>query len=130
MPVRGAIARGFWHGHVPVIGNRAGGLIAAAGALPSGTTDNVRLTILAILLRAVGLPEQYPQARFSLWLQSEGVFDNVRAAIEAGGKSFERELNNLYVSGPIARADMACDSQFAASEAEAVAQGAVSTADL
>lgn len=41
-------------------GKRAGGLIAAAGALPSGTTDNVRLTILAILLRAVGLPEQYP----------------------------------------------------------------------
>ena len=27
-------------------GRRAGGLIAAAGALPSGTTDNVRLTIL------------------------------------------------------------------------------------
>ena len=26
-------------------GKRAGGLIAAAGALPSGTTDNVRLTI-------------------------------------------------------------------------------------
>lgn len=100
-------------------GKRAGGLIAAAGALPSGTTDNVRLTILAILLRAVGLPEQYPQARFCLWLQSQGLLDNVRAAIEAGGKSFDRELNNLYVSGPIARAVMQCDKQFAASETEA-----------
>src|SRR6266568_3394938 len=48
-------------------GKRSGGLIAAAGALLSGTTDNVRLTILSILLRAVGLPEQYPQARFCLW---------------------------------------------------------------
>src|SRR5271155_4061383 len=55
-------------------GKRTGGLIAAAGALPSGTTDNVRLTILAILLRAIGLPEQYPQARFCLWLHAQGQF--------------------------------------------------------
>lgn len=100
-------------------GRRAGGLIAAAGALPSGTTDNVRLTILAVLLRAVGLPEQYPQARFCLWLHSQGQFDKVKAAIEAAGRSFERELNNLYVSGPIARAVMDGDAGFAASEAEA-----------
>src|ERR1700690_3719216 len=38
-------------------GRRAGGLLAAAGSLPSGTTDQVRLTILGILLRAVDLPE-------------------------------------------------------------------------
>jgi hypothetical protein len=43
----------------------------------------------------------------------------VKAAIEAGGKSFERELNNLYVSGPIARAVIAADKNFASSEAEA-----------
>lgn len=100
-------------------GRRAGGLIAAAGALPSGTTDNVRLTILAILLRAVGLPEQYPQARFCLWLHSQGQFDQVKAAVEAAGRSFDRELNNLYVSGPIARAVMAGDANFATNEAEA-----------
>ena len=100
-------------------GKRAGGLIAAAGALPSGTMDNVRLTILAILLRAVGLPEQYPQARFCLWLHSQGLFEKVKASVEAAGKSFERELNNLYVSGPIARAVMSADGKFATSEAEA-----------
>ncbi len=100
-------------------GKRAGGLIAAAGALPSGTTDNVRLTILSILLRAVGLPEQFPQARFCLWLHSQSQFDKVKAAVEASGKVFDRELNNLYVSGPIARAVMASDTNFAVSEAEA-----------
>lgn len=100
-------------------GKRSGGLIAAAGALLSGTTDNVRLTILSILLRAVGLPEQYPQARFCLWLHSQGQFDKVKAAVEGSGKTFERELNNLYVSGLIARAVMASDANFAASEAEA-----------
>lgn len=100
-------------------GKRAGGLIAAAGALPSGTTDNVRLTILGILLRAAGLPEQYPQACFCLWLHSLGHFDKVKAEIEAAGKSFDRELNNLYVSGPIARAVLACEPNFATNEAEA-----------
>ena len=102
-----------------VAGKRAGGLLAAAGSLPSGTTDNVRITILGILLRATGLPEQYPQAKFCLWLHSQGHFENVKSAIEATGKSFERELNNLYVSGPIARAVIDCDPAFASGEAEA-----------
>lgn len=100
-------------------GKRSGGLIAAAGTLLGGTSDNVRLTILSILLRALGLPELYPQARFCLWLHSLGQFEKVKAAVEASGKTFERELNNLYVSSPIARAVMAADTNFAAGEAEA-----------
>ena len=102
-----------------VAGKRAGGLLAAAGSLPSGTTDNVRVTILGILLRATGLPEQYPQAHFCLWLHSQGHFDALKSAIESAGKSFDRELNNLYVSGPIARAVIDCDPAFARGEAEA-----------
>jgi len=100
-------------------GRRAGGLLAAAGSLPSGTTDQVRLTILGILLRAVGLPEQYPQARFCLWLHSQGYFDKVKKSVEMAGKVFDKELNNLYVSGPIAKALLACDKSYASSEAEA-----------
>lgn len=100
-------------------GRRAGGLLAAAGSLPSGTTDQVRLTILGILLRAVGLPEQYPQARFCLWLHSQGYFEKVKKSVEAAGKIFDKELNNLYVSGPIAKALLACDKSYATNEAEA-----------
>jgi hypothetical protein len=100
-------------------GRRAGGLLAAAGSLPSGSTDQVRLTILAILLRAVSLPEQYPQARFCLWLHSQGYFKKVKTSVEAAGKAFDKELNNLYVSGPIAKALLACDKNYASSEAEA-----------
>jgi hypothetical protein len=100
-------------------GKRSGGLVAAAGTLLGGTSDNVRLTILSILLRALGLPELYPQARFCLWLHSLGQFEKVKAAVEASGKTFERELNNLYVSSPIARAVIAADTNFAAGEAEA-----------
>ena len=100
-------------------GRRAGGLVAAAGTLPSGTTENVRATVLGILLRATGLPAQYPPAKFCLWLHSEGHFDAVKAAVEAAGKTFERELNNLYVSGLIARAVIGCDPGFAGDEAQA-----------
>ncbi|HEX5370776.1 MAG TPA: BREX system P-loop protein BrxC, partial [Dehalococcoidia bacterium] len=100
-------------------GKRAGGLLAAAGSLPSGTTDHVRLTILSVLLRGVGLPDQYPQAQFCLWLRDQGWFDKVKGAVETAGKQWTSELNNLYVSKLIANALLACDSGFAATEAEA-----------
>ena len=63
-------------------GKRTGGLLAAAGAMPGGTTDNVRLTVLSVLLRGAGFPEQYAQARFVLWLHEREYFDQVRAAVE------------------------------------------------
>ncbi|MCE5247410.1 BREX system P-loop protein BrxC [bacterium] len=100
-------------------GRKGGGLVSAAGALPAGTTDQVRLTMLAVLLRGLGLPELYPQACFCLWLHEEGWFDRVKQAVAAAGKTFEHEINNLYVSGVIARALLALAPGFASSEAEA-----------
>lgn len=100
-------------------GKRAGGVLAAAGPLLGGTMDHVRLDILGILLRVVGLPPQYPQARFCFWLRANGYYDRVKAGVEKAGRNFERELNDLYVSGPIARAVIECDANFATSEAAA-----------
>jgi hypothetical protein len=100
-------------------GRRSGGLVAAAGSLPSGSTENVRLTVLGVLLRGVGLPELYPQAQFCLWLRDQGYFEKVKAYVEAEGKDWIKELNNLYVSGPIARAVLKSDPKFAPDEMEA-----------
>ena len=100
-------------------GKRGGGLLAAAGALPGGTTDNVRLTVLSVLLRGAEFPESYAQARFVLWLHERGFLDRVRDAVEKAGKEWSAELNNLYVSGFIAKALLACDPNFAANEADA-----------
>ncbi len=102
-----------------VAGKRSGGLLAAAGTLPAGTTENVRLSVLSILLRACGLPTQYPQAQFHLWLEERGILGKVKGEVEAAGKSWMRELNNLYVSPLIARALRAADQDFATSEAAA-----------
>lgn len=100
-------------------GKRSGGLFAAAGSLPSGNTDHVRLNVLSIVYRAAGLPAQYPQAKFCLWLARKGWLDPVRHAVEAEGRDWQSELNDLYVSGRISRALLSCDSSFSTNEGEA-----------
>ena len=88
--------------------------VAAAGSLLGGNVGHVRLSVLSILLRSRGLPEQYPQARFCFWLRGEGLLDRVRTSVEARGRTWERELNNLYVSPVIAKAVMEASSGLAA----------------
>ena len=93
---------------------RAGRLpVAAAGTLLGGSVDHVRHSVLQILLRAGGWPTQYPQARFCFWLREQGLLAGVRGAVEAAGKVWLHELNNLYVSPVIAEALIAADRSFA-----------------
>ena len=81
---------------------RAGGMHAAFGALPSGSAESTRLTILGILLRSCGLPDQYRLAKFCLYLKNNGFYDAVKKQVETAGKDFMRELENLTVS-PVLR---------------------------
>ena len=121
----GTTARGLVRGGLPdevqaqlreldTHAHRAGPLpAAAAGPLLGGSVDHVRHAVLSILLRARGWPAQYPQARFCFWLREQRLLDGVRAAVEAAGKDWLRELNNLYVSPVIANALIAADESFA-----------------
>jgi hypothetical protein len=93
--------------------------IAAAGTLPSGSGNHVRLTVLSIIFRACGLPEQYPQAQFCLWLRDQGYLEQVRSAIERAGKNWIQELNSMYVSPLIAQAVLDCDPNFSTDERQA-----------
>ena len=122
----GATARGLVSGGLPddvlaqlreldTHAQRAGQApAAAAGTMLGGSVDQVRHTVLSILLRARGWPAQYPQARFCFWLREQGRLEAVRATVEAAGKDWLRELNNLYVSPVIAGALIAADPTFAA----------------
>ena len=101
---------------VSTIGRRGHGLHAAAGTLGSGAGDSIRLALLGIVFKSVGLPEGFPQARFCLWLRKNGFHDGVHAALKAEGRSFRRELNDLYASPLIAKALLAVDPSFADSE--------------
>lgn len=92
------------------VATRYGGLHAASGTLGSGANNNVRLALLNIVFKSAGLPEQYHQARFVLWLNKKGIFEQVKALVEAAGDIWEEELEDLYVSRSIAGALLETDS--------------------
>ena len=127
-PEDGASARGLAHlpndagellREVSTLGRRGHGLHAAAGTLGAGAGGSVRLALLGIVFKSAGLPESFPLARFCLWLRKNGLYEGVRAEVEANGRDFGKELGALYVSPLIARALLAADPGFAASEQEA-----------
>lgn len=98
-------------------GRRAGGMHAAFGALPSGSAESTRLTILGIILRSRGLPEKYGLAKFCLYLKNNGFYDQVKKEVEAAGKDFMRELNNLFVSPVLRAALLKVDPQLGNADA-------------
>jgi hypothetical protein len=79
-------------------GKRHGGLHAASGTLGAGASGSVRLALLSILFKSAGLPPQYALARFVMWLKSEGIYDQVRSAVESAGHNWQEELDNFYVA--------------------------------
>ncbi len=79
-------------------GKRLGGLHAASGTLRGELGHNVRLSVLNIIFRSVGLPPKYPVARFVMWLRDNGKLDAVKSRVEKEGRDFNKELNNLWVS--------------------------------
>ncbi len=104
---------------ISTLGKRHGGPHAASGTLGAGAGDSIRLSLLGIIFRSAGLPASYPQAGFCIWLKKNGIYEQVCAEVEAAGRDFRKELNDLYVSPLIAKALMKADSTFATDEPEA-----------
>ena len=103
----GATARGIANLSQGIVDNlkelstqsiRYGGLHAASGTLGAGASGSVRLALLRIIFKSVGLPEQYPVARFVMWLRQEGIESQVRTHVEQNGFDWHEELDNLYVA--------------------------------
>ena len=101
------------------LGRRSYGLHAAAGTLGAGAGDSVWLALLGIVFKSADLPESFPQAQFCLWLRKNDIYDPVCAMVEAEGRDFRRELNDLYVSPLIVKALLTADPDFASSEKDA-----------
>ena len=100
------------------VAKRSGGLHAAAGTLGSGAGESVRLELLGIIFKSVGLPEQYASANFVMWLRHEGLEEAVRHHLEKAGRDFDLEVANLYVSDAMAKAILAARSGFAGNTGE------------
>jgi hypothetical protein len=82
-------------------GKRHGGLHAASGTLGSGVSGSVRLALLHIIFKSVGLPEQYVAARFVMWLKKEGIYETIKEHVEQQGLDWIEEVEQFYVSEPI-----------------------------
>lgn len=106
------------------LGAKLGGLHAASGTLGAGADDKVRLALLAVIFKSVGLSEQYHLARFELWLKAEGILAQVKAYIEqhAKGKEgedlWQKELRNLHVSPVMAKALLHAMPSFGSDDKE------------
>ncbi|MCY3930749.1 MAG: BREX system P-loop protein BrxC [Acidobacteria bacterium] len=94
--------------------------VAAAGTLLGGN-EQVRRTVLDIILCACGWPGRFELAEFHAWLVEEGAYEAVRGVVEAADKSWDRELNSLWVSPVIARATAEAVPSFAADGPAALA---------
>lgn len=79
-------------------GKREGGLHAASGTLGAGAEGSVRLALLQVVFKSVGLPRLFPVAKFVMWLRDEGVLDEVKSHVETNGGDWEEELDNFYVA--------------------------------
>ena len=81
-----------------VQGRRNGGLHAASGTLSSNANGSVRLALLSIVFKSVGLPSDYGKAQFVMWLRKCGIYDDVRGRVESSGCKWDEELDNFYVA--------------------------------
>jgi hypothetical protein len=104
-------------------GVQFGGLHSAGGTLKAGAGD-VRLRVLGIVFKSVGLPEKISHARFLMDLREESKLDALRARLAAAGKSLEGpggELDKLYVSKALHEAYLEAHPHFNSSDAVAKA---------
>lgn len=99
---------------------RHGGLHAASGTLGAGASGSVRLALLRIIFKSAGLPEQYPVARFVMWLRNEGIYDDVCRHIEQDGFDWNEELDNFYVAEGLHKALVHAKPQLFTSTASCV----------
>ena len=78
-------------------GRQAAGLHSAGGTMKAGV-GSVRLRVLSILLRSMGLPEKLSLARLHMDLAQDGKRDEIRECIVGAGKDPATEFTKLYTS--------------------------------
>lgn len=78
---------------------RHGGLHAVGGTLGSSSRDKtVRMALLGLFFRSVGLPEQYHIARLVMWMRKEGIYDAVQQHVAKNGGDWDEEISDPNVA--------------------------------
>ena len=92
---------------ISTLGKRHNGLHMAGGTLKAGT-GSVRLRVMGLFFKSVGLPEGYPYAKFLLHLKRDGQLETFKHAIADQGKDFDKEVGRFYSSGAVAKSYIQC----------------------
>ncbi|QZT60280.1 BREX system P-loop protein BrxC [Mycolicibacterium austroafricanum] len=92
---------------------------AAAGRLDRDQSSSVAQPLLKLILEAAGLPTQYGPARFTMWLQEDGLWESFLTALQSRGKDASEVNRNLFVSSAVRDALLEVKPGWAASPADA-----------
>jgi len=92
------------------------GKLAVAGTLRDFPTKDIRYSFIQLLLNNLGLPPQYHHFKFVYWAMGEGIYENLKALVEAVGKDFRKEVENLFVSTVLAKSVLELIPEMAENE--------------
>lgn len=94
------------------------GKLSVSGTLRDFPSADIRYSFLQLFLNALNLPPQYHHFKFVYWAKQEGIYDDLKALIEAQGKDFRKEYENMFVSSTLAKAVLQLKPEFAENEAK------------
>jgi hypothetical protein len=92
------------------------GKLSIAGTLRDFPSKDIRYSFLQILLNNLGLPQQYHHFKFVYWAKKEGIYDSLKALVEASGRDFKKEVENLFVSPVLAKSVLELMPELAENE--------------
>jgi len=94
------------------------GKLSIAGTLRDFPSKDIGYSFLQIFLNSLELPQQYHHFKFVYWAKKEGIYDDLKVLVEAAGKIFKREVENLYVSTILAKSVLQLLPELAENEAK------------
>ena len=97
---------------------KVNGKLSVSGTLKDFPSADIRYSFLQLFLNELGLPQQYHHFKFVYWAKQEGIYDDLKSLVEAQGKDFKKEYENLFVSSAIAKALLELKPEFAENEAK------------
>jgi len=97
---------------------KVNGKLSVSGTLKDFPSADIRYSFLQLFLNELGLPQQYHHFKFVYWAKQEGIYDDLKSLVEAKGKDFKKEYENLFVSSAIAKALLELKPEFAENEAK------------
>jgi predicted transcriptional regulator len=94
------------------------GKLSVSGTLKDFPSADIRSSFLQLFLSALDLPPLFHHFKFIYWTKKEGIYDQLKAMLEAQGSSLKAEYENMFVSSLLAKAILQLKPEFAENEAK------------